>query len=68
MGPSWGQWWRDGMQQAGITLAVNVTEHISQRVNLTCFRWPGGLDKPARLIIRLLFGFVSDSETSATTP
>ena len=26
------------------------------------------LDKPARLIIRLSFGFVSDSETSATTP
>ena len=26
------------------------------------------LDKPARLIIRLLFGFVSDSETSAVTP
>ena len=26
------------------------------------------VDKPARLIIRLLFGFVSDSEASATTP
>ena len=25
------------------------------------------VDKPARLIIRLLFGFVSDSETSAMT-
>ena len=26
------------------------------------------VDKPARLIIRLLFGFASDSETSAATP
>ena len=26
------------------------------------------IDKPARLIIRLLFGFASDSETSAATP
>ena len=26
------------------------------------------LDKPARLIVRLLFGFVSDSETSVATP
>ena len=26
------------------------------------------IDKPARLIIRLSFGFVSDSEMSATTP
>ena len=29
---------------------------------------PSSLDKAPRLIIRLLFGFVSDSETSAATP
>ena len=33
----------------------------------TLAHWPT-LDKAPRLIIRLLFGFVSDSETSAATP
>jgi len=52
---------------------INIQRKITFLLNKknknknSSFLFPS-LDKPARLIIRLLFGFVSDSETSATTP
>ena len=53
------------------SIFITIVQHIplmhSTTSDVTVIGLPV-VDKPARLIIRLLFGFGSDSETSAVTP